>query len=210
MIDPKRMERLWAACPELRPEVLEICKWHDGSFMAWSFYGLQITSEWSTLQNGEPLLNALIRDKCTLWLSASKTSHGVHIEHEQRGKGEFSVSAVDLYDRDDVKYGAVMDPDPTEACLLACERVLGLPEWNATTSKEKRMKLRSGIAVDKCPSCGSTTATPLDITRPIDLLTSGTRIYFVCPCGFSLIDFKQIPTVPEPSGTHTKMNKEPC
>ena len=110
MIDPKRMERIWKACPELRPEQMEW--WKDDA--CW-------------FANGQPdgitpmIAAALIRDKCVWWLVFAKWARlrpladGIEIWWDSSNADGFEVLA--------------RHADPTEACLLAVERVLGLEPW---------------------------------------------------------------------------------
>lgn len=131
MIDPKRMERLWAACPELRPGGLvfhdDWSSYHHGN--AWGLQRHYILPE---------VAESLIRDKCVWWL-AEESLYFVPVAHSPRankiGGWCFQLMGSDMAKEHLwCESGTNLGPDPTEACLLACERVLGLPEWNATTS----------------------------------------------------------------------------
>lgn len=125
MIDPKRMERIWKACPELRPEQMEW--WKDDA--CW-------------FANGQPdgitpmIAAALIRDKCVWWLG-EESLYFVPVGHSPRaskpGGWCFQLMGSDmLKEHLWCESGTDLGPDPTEACLLAVERVLGLEPWDVT------------------------------------------------------------------------------
>jgi len=126
-IDPKRIERLWEACPDLRPEGLHVAP---------------ITA------------HAIIRDKIVWWL-ASRQDAPAKLFPPNRWDRGLSGGSQDAFD-DAVAFAhreskfmigpftesgscpsdryTTFEPigkfdDPTEACILAAERVLGLPEW---------------------------------------------------------------------------------
>lgn len=148
MISPKRIERLWAACPELRP------------------FGLRMhTAGWFTehadqkrhkgtgpdyVYQPEESAHALIRDRIVWWLAANKSAPKILFPDGTSGYGSYdafedaiAVSVRDGESSVGVFYDAgtcpsdhqayyspvCEDPDPTLACVLAAERVLNLPEW---------------------------------------------------------------------------------
>ena len=147
MIDPKRMERIWAACPELRPEGLEFADCVDGPGV-WSLDldGMElIDDEDSESRNSEPKsigaelcsmippqsAAALIRDKCVWWL-AHRDGAEIYLFDEDQGEDHRKThlsTNLTWGPRGDEEKVFINVNDPTEACLLACERVLGLEPW---------------------------------------------------------------------------------
>ena len=119
MISPKRIERLWTACHDLRPDEL-----HVSVNGRWSIDADEY-SDASTNGVSESIAHALIRDKIVWWLAkrerdcvcsvSPKGKYGIG-ERIDGNKVLFNMSEVGLY-------------DPTEGCFLAVERVLGLPVW---------------------------------------------------------------------------------
>lgn len=114
-IDPKRIERLLAACPELRPEgLVEIfeCEtgFKRGGPKAWFPRVVFVDPAGCNISTclGWDMLHALIRDKIVWYLNQTVD-----------GRNRIMLSLND----------AQLGYDPTEACILAAERVLGLPEW---------------------------------------------------------------------------------
>ena len=128
MIDPKRMERLWAACPELRIARL----FFEPSVMWGSWYrsgtGLDVDFRDMAHEDVRWLhgdeVEAMIRDRCSLWLAKE---HGIHIRYPGANMDWEAVEVTS--DRAWSRYPCFDSDDPTEACLLACERVLGLEPW---------------------------------------------------------------------------------
>lgn len=145
MIDPKRMKRLWDACPELRPEGLEFADCADGPGV-WSLDldGMELIDDddddyddesWNSEPKSigaEPCsmippqsAAALIRDKCVWWLARQERDCVLQVSKSgkygigQRMGKQMVMSRVSEIGMD----------DPTEACLLAVERVLGLEPW---------------------------------------------------------------------------------
>ena len=121
IISPKRIERLWTACPELRP-----------LHMAYSYGTLRWVISVNGMLHGATLISddiahALIRDRIVWWLAD---------RYAQDNKRFFASR-----DGDFVQLGSNTTSetwafvcrsdggDPTLACILAAERVLGLPEW---------------------------------------------------------------------------------
>lgn len=125
MIDPKRMERIWKACPELVPRGLQM-EYHPGQ-PYWRYAGEWVSSF---------LAEALIRDKCVWWLAANDKEPCLdYAIREVPDECEFAkvddIKLFCLYTGVD-RHREDTSNDPTEACLLAVERVLGLEPWSTT------------------------------------------------------------------------------
>lgn len=120
MIDPKLIERLWEKCPELRPEGMSI---HGGVLHAWSMCRCDFDPPMS-----DAYAHALIRDRIVWWLAEK----GLYLHPVTRGGDEwfFQLMANDTrLEHLMCESGHDLGADPTLACILAAERVLGLPEW---------------------------------------------------------------------------------
>ncbi len=117
MIDPTRMERIWAKEPALRPEGLE-CPIH-GHDPCWVLK--MQGARWFPIE--QPIAAALIRDTCVWWLAENY--------YAAPGRSSTGIWGLIRYDLGaGVCYSLGDSTDPTEAVLLAVEAVLGLPAWN--------------------------------------------------------------------------------
>jgi len=154
MISPKRIERLWAACPELRPvcsgRKMTVLPAHpqfprNGPTWCWKYLGGEVREP-----THEDIAHAIIRDRIVWWLAANKAAPKMMFPDGSNGYGSWdafedaiAVSVRDgtssvgvFYDEGSCPsdHGAAYSPvcentDPTLACILAAERVLNLPDW---------------------------------------------------------------------------------
>lgn len=114
MISPARMERIWKACPELRPFDLQVPS--EGIY-CFHIGGKTMHHE---------VASALIRDRCMWWAAERGGDDGVFLTRNSRGFPQVCTC------RDGVAIdGDSTSDDPTEACLNMVERLLGLAPWPA-------------------------------------------------------------------------------
>ena len=150
------MERLWTACPELRPERRgwKLAILTDSSFSTreptwcWSNKHGDVRDPWFPEDAA-----ALIFAACILWLAqiaeteqekivpvrddgrqwGQTDPHGfciaLRVESGVWGIGAPTESGTCQGDLSCSAEFPFENPDPTEACVLAAERVLGLPAW---------------------------------------------------------------------------------
>ena len=128
-INPKRIERLWEKCPELRPDVAGDKMGFNGQNVG-TWCSRHIPLESPFIPMAYDTAHALIRDKIVWWLVDWQDKHRADAPYPRLGRKSIGSRNYGILMGDSFTPGSWSeDEDPTLACILAAERVLGMPEW---------------------------------------------------------------------------------
>lgn len=144
MISPARLERLWNACPKLKP--FGVFKNNVDGWTLGDDYRIP-DDPYCCESIVDEVAHALVRDRIIWWLADRKADPMV-------------TTTTHEYIIDCLVDGESVAADPTKACVLAAERELKLPEWKEPgmkTLEELEKTLRSdipdGASPDFCRAC---------------------------------------------------------